>query len=860
MLQATPATWRLLLEAGWDGRGRPPLAALCGGEAMPRSLADALLGRAAAVWNLYGPTETTVWSAAAAVAPGAGPVPVGRPVANTRAYVLDGRMRPAPVGVAGELYLGGDGLARGYLRRPALTAERFVPDPFGPPGGRLYRTGDLARWRGDGQLECLGRLDHQVKVRGHRIELGEVEAALGRHPAVRQAVAVVRGRGDGDAALLAYVVPADGADLPSPNDLRRWLRTSLPDVMVPSAIVALAALPLTPNGKVDRKALPDPDPARAFAGRDDAYAAPRNPVEETLARAAAEILGLGRVGIHENFFDLGIDSILSLRIVSRARQAGVRVNPGQLFRHQTIAELAPVVVVEAADGGVRPTVPSVPMLDSLDPAARDRVLSGETGIEDAYPLSPAQAGMLFHTIEDPESGVYLEQFTCILRGDLRVEAFHESWRRVLQRHAVLRTAFPWFDSDQPSQVVYRQVDVPLEVQDWRGTAPDERRRLEDFLRADRRRGFVPSMAPLLRLALLRLEDDVHQFVWSFHHMVMDGWCLPIVLNESLAFYEAALEGRDLDLPRPRPFRDYIDWLQGQDLTGAEAYWREALRGVEAPTPLHVACAGSDAEQEQEPYEERWLSLSRDATAALLALSRAQQVTLNTVVQGAYALLLGRYSGQADVVFGMTSAGRPAELEGVESMVGMFINTLPMRVLVDEDAALVDWLKDLQGRQVDLLRHESSPLVRVQHWCGLPRGRALFESIFVFENYPMAAWRPEASGGLGVEAVRAQERTNYPLTLTVLPGEEIRLRALYDTRRFDALSIDRLLGHLQTLLGEFVADPGRRLCELSMLSEPERRQLVGRPDGEADDPTGLEGISEEEVDSLLQSLLVNEEDA
>jgi len=333
-MQATPATWRLLIESGW--RRSPQLKALCGGEALPRELASELVARAGEVWNMYGPTETTVWSSVWRVDDDQGPISVGRPIANTQMHVLDAHLSPQPVGVPGELYIGGAGVARGYWERPELTAERFVADPFsGEAGARMYRTGDLARWLPDGRLECLGRIDHQVKVRGFRIELGEIETALERHGAVAHAVVVVREDEPGDRRLVGYMVGSEGQA--SPSDLRQHLAKTLPDYMVPSAFAFLDAFPLTPNGKVDRKALPAPG---ASLSRETEYVAPRTSVEEHLARIWSEVLGVERVGVASNFFDLGGHSLLVPQVIDRARRAGIVLTALTLFRHPTVADLA----------------------------------------------------------------------------------------------------------------------------------------------------------------------------------------------------------------------------------------------------------------------------------------------------------------------------------------------------------------------------------------------------------------------------------------------------------------------------------------------------------------------------------------
>ncbi len=492
----------------------------------------------------------------------------------------------------------------------------------------------------------------------------------------------------------------------------------------------------------------------------------------------------------------------------------------------------------------------------LPPVSSPRQLGAEErGIEDVYPLSPVQEGMLFHTALAPESGVYVQQFTCRLRGALDVSAFAEAWRSVLARHPVLRTGFRSNDAGRPSQVVYRHVPLPFEQDDWRGqNVAEQAERLERYLEADRVQGFSPSQAPLLRLALFRREDDAYQLVWTYSHLVMDGWCLPIVLSEVLAFYR----GESNRLGPRRPFRDYIDWLQGQDPGAAEPFWRSALHGFDAATPLgvdRVTSAGPAS------FGEKRGSIAAGATAALVELARANQLTLSTLVQGAWALILSRYSGRSDILFGSTVSGRPAALAGVETMVGMFINTLPVRVAVRESDPLIPWLKRLQGHLVAVREFEHSPLVRVQGWSDVPRGQPLFESLLIFENYPLDASLAAQAGSLAVDEVEALERTSYPLTIMVIPGAELRFRVGYDTRRFDDETIERLLGHFRNVLDAFCTDPGRRLADVPVMSRSEQEQLLRGwncgPSGPDAALAELDQLSNAELDALLDRYLAAE---
>ncbi len=447
-------------------------------------------------------------------------------------------------------------------------------------------------------------------------------------------------------------------------------------------------------------------------------------------------------------------------------------------------------------------------------------------IEAAYPLSPMQHGMLFHTLYEPESGMYFEQLSCTLDGNLNVLAFQQAWQQVVERHPVLRTAFVWNKIEKPLQVVGRRVGLPWQQHDWRGLSPvDQQEKLEVFLQADREQGFQLSKAPLMRLTLIQMDESVYQFIYSFHHLLLDGWSLSLVLKEVFVFYEAICQGQDLHLKRSRPYQDYIAWLQQQDLSQAEAFWRLALKGFTAPTPIGVNKALGSLSSEGEAYSEQQIQLSVAATAALQSFARQHQLTLNTLVQGAWALLLSHYSRQEDVVFGATTSGRPADLAGVEFMVGLFINTLPIRVQASPEAFILDWLKQIQAQQVDVSQYEYSSLIQVQGWSEVPRGLPLFESIVVFENYPVDASLQKQGGSLEIHNVRAVERTNYPLTVIAEPGQELWLQLNYDCRRFDGATITRMLRHLQTLLEGIVANPGKRLKDLPLLTQKERHTLL-----------------------------------
>jgi amino acid adenylation domain-containing protein/non-ribosomal peptide synthase protein (TIGR01720 family) len=1282
VLSQTPSAFRQLVQAeAGMGEARRPLAlryVVFGGEALDvRDLGpwwDLHGDERPELVNMYGITETTVhvtwrplrrrdldrpWSSA-----------IGRPLPDLSMHVLDARGEPAPIGVPGEIHVGGAGVARGYLRRPALTAERFLPDPRGG-GARLYRTGDRARLLGSGDVEYLGRLDQQVKIRGHRIELGEIEAVMGQHPAARAAVVTARDEGaHGDRRLVAYLVLREGAPAPTVQDLRAFAQRQLPDPMVPAAFVLIDALPLTEHGKVDRRALPAPEEGdRPDLG--EAFAAPRTAVEEALARIWAGVLRVPKVGVHDNFFALGGDSILSIQIVSRARQAGLSISPRQLFQHQTVADLAgamgeeeaapadegeasgpvpltpiqrwwlegdpidpdhhnqsffleareridpgaleaaigaliahhdalrlrlrrdaggwrasiveasgpvpiarvdlrdvpdpdlaarieegaaaaqaslslaegpivrvvcfdpgeprparilivihhvavdgvswrilvedlwtayaqarrgeaialpartlswkrwaeqlvdharsaaiagevarwtagvrgpargvPVdhdrgddteasarsvavqlsaeetaqllrdvpgayhtqitevllaafaqaaapwigssavlvdleghgredvipgadvtrtvgwftalypVVIDAGNGGpgealkaVKEQVRAVPgrgigygllrylrdgdpaagairalpqpgisfnYLGQLDqavpedapfrrarehagpprsPRARRRhlvdvngsVLGGRLGVrftysehrhrretiealaarflrslrdliahaaspsaggytpsdfplarlgqaaidriaaaaggrgavEDVYPLTPLQEGILFHVLSASQPGVYFVQLAWTLAGALDVPAFVQAWQAVVDRHAALRTAVLWDRLDAPVQLVQARAAIDAEVLDLRDLAPDERQAAAlRFAEDDRRRGFDLSRAPLTRIALLRMGEDTWRFVWSAHHVALDGWSMPILLGEALARYAARVRGEDLRLDAARPFGDYVRWLATQDPDRSASFWRAELADVVAPTPLPREPALGDPR-----FAERRVRLSGDASAALSAFARRHRITASTLVHGAWALLLSRYSGEEDVVFGSTVSGRSAPVQGIDRMVGLFINTLPVRARVRPDEPAAAFFAGLLERQAALRDHEASALAAVQALSGVPRGTPLFESLVVFENQPLEEAPQGGAGGLAITDARAFERPPYPLTLQASLRGSLLLRVGFDAARFEEPLVERMLGHLTTLLAAVAEAPSRPVAALPILTAAEREQIL-----------------------------------
>ena len=448
-------------------------------------------------------------------------------------------------------------------------------------------------------------------------------------------------------------------------------------------------------------------------------------------------------------------------------------------------------------------------------------------IEDIYPLSPMQQGMLFHSLYAPDSGIYFQQMICTLRGNLEVAAFEQAWKKIVEKHSIFRTVFIWESLNKPVQVVYKQVKITVENDDWQGLSDQEQQeQLKFFLESDQQKSLQLSQPPLMRLHLIQLDKNTYQFVFSSHHLLLDAWSLPLVFNDLLNFYEAISQGETIRYQSPLSYRHYIAWLQQQDQDLAEKFWKQKLQGFTAATPLTVEKLLPKTENSNISYGEQQIQLTVSATEALQSFARQNRLTLNNLVQATWGLLLSRYSQENDVVFGITVSGRPPSLVGVESMVGLFINTLPMRVQVSTETKILDLLKDLQAQQIECEQYSYSSLADIQGWSDIPRGTSLFESILVFESNTLKTGLKSNHESLELDNFRGVERTNYPLTVVAVPRQQMLVRISYDTNRFDDATITRLLGHFQTLLEGIIANPQQHVCQLPLLTKFEKQQLLG----------------------------------
>jgi amino acid adenylation domain-containing protein len=762
-----------------------------------------------ALINEYGPTETVVGCCTYTVqeeAPIRGSIPIGRPIANTRVYVLDPRGEPVPIGVPGELYIGGAGLARGYLNRPDLTAEKFVPDPFSTrQGAQMYRTGDLARYLPDGNIEFLGRIDHQVKLRGYRIELGEIEAVLAENPAVRQAVVLAREDVPGNKRLVAYIVPADpSADCVEAS--RALVREHLPDYMVPSAYVLLDRIPLTPNGKVDRRALPAPQSEGAHL-KDD-YVAPRNALEELVAGVWREVLHLEEVGIHDNFFELGGHSLLAAQVVARlARLSKVELPLRRFFETATVSALAAELQQKLGAGESAPLAP-VPRTHPL-------------------PLSFAQQRVWFLDRLLPGKGTYNSSSLWRLNGGLNFEALRRSLETLVARHETLRTTFVAKDGE-PVQVIGAPATVALPLTDLSALAPAEREgRAQELSQAQASQPFDLEKGPLLRARLLRLAAEEHLLLLTLHHIACDGWSMGILWRELSSAYASWANGRAPELPPlPIQYADYAVWqrerLQGQELERQLTYWKGKLAGLsplELPTDRPRPAVAS--------YQGGQLVFDLPAalTEGLKELSRREGATLFMTLVGAFQVLLYRYSGQEDIAVGTPMAGRGStELEG---LIGFLANTLVLRTDLAGNPTFTELLARVRENALDAYTHQDLPFEKLVEELAPSRDLSrnpLFQVMFVLQNAPGA--------GLSLPEVQASrvrlagQGAKFDLTLSVNEtATGLRGSWEYSSDLFDTVTIERMAGHFKTLLEGIVAHGQQRIGQLPLLSPAERDQLL-----------------------------------
>ena len=787
VLQATPSAWRGLIDAGWSGQAN--LKALCGGEALPRDLAELLLARAGELWNLYGPTETTVWSAVQRVTSGSGPVPIGRPIDNTQMYVLDAHQQLVPTQASGELYIGGAGVARGYLRRQELM-HRFVPNPF-RPGERLYRTGDLARWLPDGTLEYLGRVDNQVKIRGFRIEPGEIEAVLSRHPAVGQCVVVCEETPD-DKRLVAYF-EARAESAPSTSELRAHLK-ELPEYMVPAAFVRLDKLPLTLNGKIDRKALPASS-SQGVAPAEN-FVAPRTETEKALAAIWAELLKVERVGVNDSFFDLGGHSLLAIRAISRVRDLfGVDLPAQALFERSTIAELAPLIAKPEASATHAAKIPR-------------RQQPGP------YPLAAGQEPLWFLGQLAPDSPVYNIVDLIPLDGAYDAEALRKAIRTMVRRHEVLRTAF-FYHNGQPMQEVAPTLDVELQEVDLSGLPEVEQEREQlRVVHEEGRKTFDLSQLPLFRGIVIHRSAQEHKLFLVIHHIIADEWALELIHKEIAQLYSAYSRGQSPALKElPIQYADVAcwqqQWLHSEKLQMQLAYWKNELAG--APPVLELATDKPRPAVQSFRGATELFQLPENLSPQLKSLCREEHASLFMILEASFAALLHRYTGQDDILVGTPISGRTQS--ETENLIGYFLNTIILRAQFTEDPSFRELLQQVRERALGAYAHADLAFNRLVAELAPERDLSrtpLFQVMFILhESYGAS----EVSKVSGIHQL-ATGTSKFDLTLSISETEH-GLEGLieYSTDLFEASTIRQIGKHYGALLEAIVANPDQCVWQL-----------------------------------------------
>jgi amino acid adenylation domain-containing protein len=796
-IDATPTTYHLLLAAGLADA--PRITAICTGEALPRDLARVLADKVATLWNGYGPTETTVWSTFSRIPKSVERVLIGRPVDNTQIHILDAQRQPTALGVAGEIYISGHGVALGYLNRPDLSAERFVPDISGDPSRRMYRTGDRGRYLPSGEIECLGRADNQVKLRGHRIELGEIESALEEHAAIRQAAVLLREVRPADKRLVAYLVLQPSAAPIDDAELRAHLEHKLPSYMLPTSYVQLTHMPLTPSGKLDRRALPAPVATQSNSTRE--LVAPSTTTQQLLAALWQEALNVPRISIHDDFFASGGHSLLASQILSRLRcDHGIQLPFRKLFEAPTIAQLADVI-----DRSLSANLPVHPLVHRADAGPA--------------PLSLTQERLwLLEQMDPTHELAHNLPAAWRLDGEVQLPLLQRALDEIVRRHSTLRTTFKRSHTSVVQEVA-PHAELTIQLVDLSEHAPTEREpAMHTLIDQYTRERFDLERGPLFRSYLFRLAGDQHVYFSVRHNIIWDGWSFDVFLHELTTLYTAYLTHVTPELPAlPIAYTDYVRWQHEQSTGPAMAeqiaWWRAQLSGPlpdltlpsDRPRPARSAHRGDNAH----------ISLTRAEADGLSALARESGVTLFMVLIAAYNALLHRYSGQDTVLVGTPVRAR--NLPAVEHLIGPFVNTVLLRTLFSPDMRFVDLLARVRDTALDAFSHEDMPLERLG--TRPPAVRAFF-------SFQDARSRPATLGSAQLSQLHVEPKAaaNDLMLWTMESPHELLAFMNYNSELFDAPTIERFLCGYRSLLRAVLRDPRIRISDLPIVADADAEQL------------------------------------
>ena len=832
VLNQTPSAFRQLIQAEERAESKKDLdlrLVIFGGEALECQSLKPWFERHGdnkpQLINMYGITETTVHvtyrplTLADLNSPGS---VIGLPIPDLQAYILDRYLQPTPIGVPGELHIGGAGLARGYLNRPELTLDKFILNPlvnFGgdsdnPKSDRLYKTGDLARYLPDGNLEYLGRIDNQVKIRGFRIECGEIEAILMQHATVRETIVTVQEDSDNHKYLVAYVVQNQESEIRT-NDLRHFLKDKLPDYMVPATFVMLDTLPLTAHGKIDYRALPSPDSTRPELAA--AFVAPRTLEEELLADIWAAVLDLEQVGIYDNFFELGGDSIRSIQVIAKAKEVGLDFPLQQFFQHQTIYELTHSISQAEDSSSATPTTTAFSLI------SKEECLKLPDDVEDAYPLATLQAGMLFHSEYSPETAVYHDVFSYYLKAPFDHHALHQAIQQITLHHPMLRTGFALTGFKEPLQLIHKTVEVPLPIEDLCSLSNAEQEiALTAWIEAEKQRHFEWSQPPLLRFQIHRRTTDTFNITLSFHHAIFDGWSVASLITELFQQYLFQL-GREIAI-QPPPAITFRDFIALERLTlesdAARQYWLETLNDFTTlelprwPVSYRTVQVGQTGVLE--------VPLSADISKGLKQLARTASVPIKSVLLAAHLKVLSVLGNQTDILTGLVGNGRLEETDG-ERVLGLFLNTLPFRLNLPK-GTWIDLVQETFKAERAFMPYRRFPLAEIQRMLGR---QALFETAFNFTHFHVY------QGVLGFKEIeplgkRTFERTNFTLLTSFsldLLSKQVNLTLAYDAGELSEEQVIAISGYYTEALTAMASEPSEPYERHSLLSLSEQQKLL-----------------------------------